>query len=378
MSYRTNLSILERDLREHRQIVLFLGAGVNSSKECHLKWTDIINPLLKAALFKMAADFNFSRNQLRELLDLFDIRQMPDFAKESGHTALHNGITYEYSAPIKAMLIKKFLKNQYLPSLQEIIYSQCNRTILRKCFERDYTLAPDETYKRSGSFHTLYTLARLILLNSNVKSVITYNYDNFLTWAINILQSDLKRYFSHEDALHIFERLKHMKSNRLKIQDISGPSRPELLDSGTLFVYHPHGYIPSPAEQERLDSSQIILSMDEYYENTTNIHTWDNDTQVHCLSHYTCLFIGSSISDLTTQRMLHYAQNNGNKKFLYYIGAFPTVIKKETPLGNEAQIALSAVKAKYFEACGLLPIMCPEGFGELFADINRIIERNKQ
>lgn len=374
MSYKLGIRNLERDILENKQIALFLGAGVNYSAGVHLLWDELLRPILKAALYRVSMDYSFSHRQLDELLDLFEINQLTDFDKEPHYRDLRKQSISEYNPTVRAMLVKAILGKQYIPAFREQIYSQCNRTILRDAFESCYVLDANEEYKKSGAFYTLYTIARLILLNPNVKAVVTYNYDTFLSDVIGIMQDNPEKYFCKRDIESRDTRLTYEKKEKLKVKDIYGQSQPDYLDSNTMFVYHPHGYIPAPHENINMDKCQIIMSQDEYCENTTRVYSWDNDTQVHLLSHYTCVFIGSSISELTTQRMIHYARNNGNKNSLYYLGATSKNNWQDSPLSEEASECLSIIKSKYYETCGLLPVICPRGYEELFHKINDMIE----
>ncbi len=374
MNYKLGIRNLGKDILDNKQIVLFLGAGVNNSDGVHLLWDELLNPILKSALYRVSMDYSFSHRRLDELLDLFEIKPLNGFDSEPQYRNLRRMAISEYNPIVKAMLVKAILGKQYIPAFREQIYSQCNRTILRDAFEADYVLSTNEEYKKNGAFYTLYTIARLILLNPNVKAVVTYNYDNFLTNVINIMQDNPKKFFCKRDIDSERTRLTFDNKKRLKVKDIYGQSQPNYLDSDTLFVYHPHGYIPAPHENINLDRCSIIMSQDEYCENTSKVFLWDNDTQVHLLSHYTCIFIGSSISELTTQRMIHYARNNGNKNSLYYLSATTKNTWSDSPLSSEASECLSVLKSKYYEICGLLPVICPKGYEELFHNVNEIIE----
>lgn len=373
MSYNLGIKRLRQDICEDKQIALFLGAGINSSPEINLMWNQLLNPIFRSALYKLSFEYGFSKTQLDALLDLFGIQKMPEFDSEPKHRMLKENVVFEYNPTVRAMLVKAILGKQYIPVFQERIYSQCDKTIMRKAF-KSYALKADEEYKPSGVLYTLYTVARLILLNNNVKGVVTYNYDNFLTHAINILQDSPELYFCQRDIESAKTRLSMDRNKRLNVEDIYGKSRPDFLDNNTLFIYHPHGYIPSPSERADIDNFSIIMSQDEYCEDTTRVYSWNNDTQVHLLSHYTCLFLGSSISELSTQRMIHYARRNGNDKSLYYLNAVSKSEWADSPISTEANEALSLLKTKYYEACGLYPIICPTGYDALMHDINNIIE----
>lgn len=376
MSYKVNLQRLEKDIRDNKQVVLFLGAGINSSEGINLSWKDIITPLMESALLRFAATKGLSEQEIKDVLDVFDVRDEPSLIKNDSYHKIKADAIFDYSPQIKAMLIKYLLKDQYIAAFQDRIYSQCNRTEIRRIFDECYNLSAGEKFKQTGKLYTLYTISRMILLNPNVRAVVTYNYDNFLTHAITHLQNNPDRYFCPKEAGVIKERIRKFPAHRLNVRDIYGESRPDILDNGTLFVYHPHGYIPSPDESDNLNKSQIIMSVDEYCENTVNAYSWDNDTQVHLLSHYTCIFVGSSISDLTTQRMLHYAKRNGNNDFIYFLGATDKKDKCEYPENLLVlKENLSHLKNMYFNLCGLVDVVCPDGFNALFNDINNVTSK---
>lgn len=373
MSYLSNLRLLNNDIAGGKQLVLFLGAGVNFSKNVKLLWEDIINPLMKIALMKIVSDKGLDGQGLIDLYDVFDISSSSGIDKEKGYSKIKLNVAYNYSPQIKAMLVKSILKDQYISSFQRQIYSQCNRTILRKVFERSYRINSNELYKVGGDFYSLYTVARMILLNPHIRAVVTYNYDNFLTHVVEILQNDKKYFFSEKENEFLDERFRRQGNKRIKVVDIYGESRPDVFDTGTIFIYHPHGYIPSPDEKDCLDDSHIIMSLDEYCDTTTKVYSWDNDTQVHLLSHYTSLFIGSSISELTTQRMLHYAKNNGNHNNIYYLSGYPTACENDFSQRCESlRHNLAMLKEHYYKTCGLITVICSEGFNKLFNDINNL------
>jgi len=373
MTYTTNLHYLKQDIKNGKQLVLFLGAGVNFSPRIKLLWEDIINPLMEIAITRIACNNQLPIGDLKDLYDVFELHSSDKLENEKGINRIKQSIAYDYSPQIKAMLVKSILGDQYIASFQNQIYSQCNRTILQKAFESNYKISKEEKYKLSGDFYTLYSIARMILLNPNIRAIVTYNYDNFLTHAVNILQNDLNYYFSQTETEFIEERIKRQGNRKIRIIDIHGEARPDVFETGIIFAYHPHGYIPSPDESDNLNNCQIIMSTDEYCDNTSKVYSWDNDTQVHLLSHYTSLFVGSSISDLTVQRMLHYAKANGNKNNLYNLSAMPAFSPAMySERCQRIRRNLSIIQKHYYKACGLTNLFCPNGFNQLFKDINEI------
>ncbi|MDE6741368.1 MAG: SIR2 family protein [Muribaculaceae bacterium] len=348
---------------------------MNYSEGVHLLWEDIINPLMKTAILRIASDKGISPEELQGLYDIFEINAKSGLDGEAGYYDVKRQVIFEYSPQIKAMLVKSILKDQYIASFQDTIYRQCNRTILREAFESDYKLKGDERYKKSGRFYTLYSVGRMILLNPHVRAVVTYNYDNFITHVIGIMQDNLQWFFNEPERSFIEERYRRMKRKRIKAIDIYGDTRPDIFEVGTIFIYHPHGYIPSPSESDSLDNCHIVMSIDEYCDSTSRVYSWDNDTQVHLLSHYTSIFMGSSISELTTQRMIRYANLNGNRNNIYNLGAHPSYMLGYSKNCNRIRSNLSMIKEQYLKECGLTNIFCAEGFNALYNDLNRITSR---
>lgn len=66
MNYKLGFRALKKDIFDNKQIALFLGAGVNSSAEIKLMWTQLLNPILKSALYRFSAEKGLSDIQLKE------------------------------------------------------------------------------------------------------------------------------------------------------------------------------------------------------------------------------------------------------------------------------------------------------------------------
>lgn len=389
MSYDLNIKQLEHDITHGYKIVLIVGAGINYSKEVKLQWDQLLNPVFKDALRRICTDNDLSASEYKDILKLFDIDDegTNDLSFESWDEfkILKSRTVFDYSAPTKMSIAKSVLRNQYLYTLQSIIYRQCNRDIIKRAFQEHYSIINnDETREQDTEkpLYTLYTVARMILLNPNIVGVITYNYDNFLTQAINILQDDISSYFKEEEQLFIRNRYKtrHDKDNRyrtdtLNVIDVYGNKNDYEARENTFFVFHPHGFIPPPYETENLDKYRIVFSQDEYNDTTWETYSWANDTQVHLICHYTSIIIGSSFSDFTTQRILHYANKNGNKCKRYYFGSYPQRNIDGYDRIDKAEINLAKLKFKYLESIGLTPIVHKDGFAHLFDKLNEINTR---
>lgn len=384
MSFNLNLKDLENDINNHKKIVLIVGAGINYSPNVKLMWNDIINPMFEYALQQICREEGIAGKDLRNLYKLFDIgnkfQENYNIQQEERYLSLKSKLQYEYGPLIKVAIVKDVLKSQYLYLLQNYIYNQCNKFMLRKIIEEDYSIE-SESWKVPKRFYTLYSIARMILLNPNIISVISYNYDNFLTQVIYILQNSPEKYFSEKEQIQIKRRnLVVSDKDKLKAEDIYGQFHKSSPLGYNFMIYHPHGYIPSPSETENLDDCQIVLSLDEYCENIRDVFSWVNDTQVHLLSHYTGIMIGSSFSDLTTQRMMYYATMNGNNDKIFYLNAYTKNNDTTSPLCEEAERSLLKIKSRFYESCGMTPIISVHGFDFLLKKLNEIntnyIEKN--
>lgn len=381
MNYELNMRLLEEDILQGNKIVLVVGAGVNVSKGVHLQWNQLINPIFQNALRQICEANELQPFEYSDLLCLFDIGQSPqtenDLSFKERYMDIKNKVVFDYTAPMKMAIAKSVLGRQYLHILQDYIYHECNRDIIEDAFRQHYKADRNENGSpKDKPFYTLYTVARMILANPNIMGVITYNYDNFLTIAINILQSDIHYYFKGKELLFIENRLEKAmgRDRRMAVTDVYG-CKNSIAKDNTFFVFHPHGYLPPPSEVEVLDKYNIVFSQDEYNDTTWESYSWTNDTQVHLISHYTSVIIGSSFSDFTTQRMLYYANKNGNDNKRYYIGAYPPKDKNISERLRKAECNLTQLKSRYFESIGLTPIICPNGYEKVFDRINSISEK---
>ena len=129
-------------------------------------------------------------------------------------------------------------------------------------------------------------------------------------------------------------------------------------DLNDINIYHVHGYIPRYDEIQSLQNTKIILSLDEYYEDTKNVYSWQVASQLHFLSQYTCWFCGLSMDDITTQRLLHYVKEMHRER-LYYITAAGD--KTDT-----VKCTLEKIKNKYHENNGLTVMYDENGFGHMY------------
>lgn len=351
---------LEKEIFGEKDIVLIVGAGINSCTDVKLSWSEIINPIFISAIRQLGDDIGI--DNIYEIERLFQCQCAEDI---TGDDKTLSATLNEFTPQIKASIAKSVLKSQYMYSLRDYIYDQCNKEKIRTVFEADYSINSESSSNKR--FYTLYTVARMILLNANIVAVVTYNYDNFLKQAIDILQNDIDRYFYSNEKELLKKRFKNFPDKKLKVWDVwEGRNIVPVAD--TFFIYHSHGFLPPPSRAGDLLHYRIVLSSDEYYENTNEVYSQSSDTQVHFFTTYTCIVLGSSFTDMTPQRMLHYAKMNDNKNRIYYLDAYEDKSKKRE---------LKKIKYKFLIDCGL-SLVIGETFEDLFNSLNVIVDKYVQ
>ncbi len=126
----------------------------------------------------------------------------------------------------------------------------------------------------------------------NLNSIITYNFDDILEQSI--LKSSLD----------------------LPFKSIYGQGID--VDAGELPIYHVHGYLPQNGNLS--EANQITFGESIYHKQYTNIYSWNNIVQINKFRDYNCLFIGTSITDPNTRRLLDIAnQQRTEKKGSHFI-----------------------------------------------------------
>lgn len=365
-----NIHLLRKDLEAHKQIVLFIGAGINCSDKVNLLWEQVINHLFDHVVIRVSLEHGLEKDEFSALRQAFGLdRILNEDVVGNIVTSdlvdcmnLYNYALQEFPLIVKASVIKSILGGSYLSFIQDYIYGVCSRRLIKDTFESCYVLDATGSSKTPKRMHSLYQTARMIILCKDIKAVVTYNYDNFLTCAINILLEDREKYFTPEE-------LEIVKTRNINVKDISGSIYEYSLKNDTLFVYHVHGYIPPPSEADELRDRSIVMSLEEYHEySMTEMSAWQTSTQLHFLSHYTCMFLGLSLSDITTQRLLHYVRKSGNKERLYQLFASAPNNSGNKLYAKVHQTILD-MKMDFHIAYGLTPIVCTDGFEELYSAV---------
>lgn len=141
-----------------------------------------------------------------------------------------------------------------------------------------------ETYREKKARVQLETICRQLLSNGpcSTQHVITYNFDNTLERCLSGLGRDY--HVVHSAAT--FSETKR-----------------------TLRIYHPHGYLPHPADdpEDRFLEEAIVFSERDYHSQYMQSANWVNALQLHHFMSRSCLLIGLSVSDPNLRRLLDYA-----------------------------------------------------------------------
>lgn len=129
-----------------------------------------------------------------------------------------------------------------------------------------------------------------------VSNVVTYNYDDLLE--------------SHLELCNIKYTSIWKDSQRVTPLSVG--------------VYHVHGYLPYSNE---FSSENIVFSEDEYHEQYMKPYEWSNVLQLNMFREKTCLFIGSTLSDPNTRRILDISRSSREGKQHFII--FPRLYKAQ-------------------------------------------------
>jgi NAD-dependent SIR2 family protein deacetylase len=126
----------------------------------------------------------------------------------------------------------------------------------------------------------------------NLNSIITYNFDDIVEQSI--IKSSLD----------------------LPFKPIYGQGMD--VDTGELPVYHVHGYLP---EKGKLSvANQITFGENIYHKQYTDTYSWNNIVQINKFRENNCLFIGTSLTDPNTRRLLDISnQQRAAKKGSHFI-----------------------------------------------------------
>ena len=82
MSSDYNYRLLQKDIKEGKQIVLFLGAGINFCDKHKILWADVMAYLFKSVVLNIASENDLSDDELTLFKDIFGINQTSETDKK--------------------------------------------------------------------------------------------------------------------------------------------------------------------------------------------------------------------------------------------------------------------------------------------------------
>jgi hypothetical protein len=312
-----------------KQFVLFLGSGVNGAYP-NLSWNSMLENLLKTALSILCVAENLNSSNKEEVINILQENKSSTFN------------TY-----YKASIIKKVLGNQYISFLQNHLYSNCNRRVIQNSI-------------KENNWHTniLLEVAELILKCDNIKAVVTYNYDNFLSISLNLLnQYGNQRYYRKD----------------IEPVDLYQTILEQSLDDKKFPIYHVHGFIPPPDQPQISEAENIVLAYDEYFNNIMESFSWQTTTQLHFLNNYNILFIGASLDDWNMLRAL-----SVSKKYSDAVNRF-AIFRNEYFDKNPHQATfLNRLKASVLEDVGIKSVYTETMDQNDFSEITKLITELKE
>lgn len=375
---KANLQQLAEDFKDRKKMVLFLGAGINlgdkiklgNNKDIDLSWDGLLHGLFAEAfsLLSIGKDFSSAdRKILQSLISSKDSQETVEGFSEESWRRLQSFASFEFPHLVQASIIKSVLGNNYIDSIRRHLYQQCDIYVMEEIFLKYYSVDANLSENSdSKPFYALYQLARLIILHHSIIAVVTYNFDKFLTMAIEILTKHRQKFFTLQEITST--------SWDRTIEDVFGSYSHSSQTKNILPIYHIHGLIPPYHEFLPVKDNEIVLSMEEFYENTQNVYSWQTATQLHFLCHFTCLFLGSSLTDINTQRMIHYASKIGNDDKIYYLHAASKKMKEKLSADEyKSYLKLINLKDTFYTQYGLTSIFDKNGYNHLYDTIIKFV-----
>lgn len=379
---------LRKAFEDREKFVLFLGAGQNGGYNVRLLWNDLIRDSCKISFRQLFQQIGLGFEDSRAILRAMGV----EGSEAKNDEKLVNYLHSHFPVEIQVSIIKALMKNHYIPTLQSQLYGQCNYEVIKKAFSlyspiKDFPDAPEgfrHLLSGSGSsgkeLYTLFVIARMILLNPQIKSVITYNFDNFVRQAVRVLLVKPENFFTDEEIGFLNIRYGvddgGKLADKVKIVDVYGDlgSLPTTRDYNVFPVYHVHGYIPDPNEEEITENLDIVLALEDFVEQQTGGLSWQDAVQIKAFHDSNILFIGCSMTDLTMKRMINYAHTQGYSNKIFILGAAPSDQNADT---QRRMRALEELRVWYFDTLGASCVNCPDGYGRLFDELYKINHANQ-
>lgn len=259
---------------------------------------------------KSVLDIKFKKSDKQKLID--EIRS--NFEQEKLVFVLGAGISMNFGLPSWDTLLQKLM----VATLEK---EENSSTVLSKLFSKIFDPSPliagrylqkyfesnnksfeeavrevlYKEIKRESNSQLMDEIVKYCIApgkSPNLNSIITYNFDDILEHSIKKISVDLP-----------FKSIYGLGTE---------------VNTGQLPIYHVHGYLP---EDEALtDANQITFGESIYHKQYVDIYSWNNIVQINKFREYNCLFIGTSLTDPNTRRLLDIAnQQRTNDNGSHYI-----------------------------------------------------------
>lgn len=186
-----------------------------------------------------------------------------------------------------SVITGRYLQNHFSNGGDELTFETKVRTILYESAD-----------KKSDS-PTMDAIAKFCIApgkTPNLDSIITYNYDDLLESYLTKLDLDIP--------------FRSIYGNGMAAKN------------GELPIYHVHGFLPE--EGDLTKDNLITLGDGIYHQQYTDIYSWNNIAQINKFRDKTCLFIGTSLNDPNTRRLLDIARIQKGSA-----GHFHFILKRE-------------------------------------------------
>jgi SIR2-like domain len=257
----SNFMALLRSCKENN-VAFILGAGVSTSAGLPA-WEQLLRRICGAFFyhweFLIAQKKNTSEKPPREMSIAFAHEYM--WSNESIEMA------------------ELFIKGDSLLVAQQI--KNCIRDLDWKWLLRRALYDDEDENRHTGKVSPLIeTIGKLCAFPLiKVTSIINYNYDDLFERCLKNLNVNYKTIFS----------------------------KPQVIRSGVLPIYHPHGFLPLEGGP---DNTQFVLAETDYHQHVAEPHAWSNLVQLQSFTSSSCIFIGASLKDPAMRRMLRLAQTS--------------------------------------------------------------------
>lgn len=287
-------SINDRNLKKvkervkNNEVSWILGAGVSKDVGVPL-WGECLQRMWARMLF---IDRNFEEDlakgmEFRKTLrEMFKSNELPEiFLEKADHVILGKKSCdiFGKTDPLEAAeYIQNLVKEAIcIGGKREKDWETAFLCLVKECLKLSKT--PDDVF-REMSNRTLKILANHIKNQVNCEqsvSVITYNFDNLLEFAL--------------------ERVGLKKENCY----IKNPGISSVLeDHKGVHIYHPHGTVSVIEDSISEESDRLVLAQSNYERLGQKAYVWENSVQAKALHDSSCVFLGFSGDDANFRRII--------------------------------------------------------------------------